>query len=634
MLPAVIAELGERIYSAVISPLSRSSRFDGLVLGFDTEYDSKTGKLVSFQLSDGVKSDWDTSGKMTVASLARLIERTFAPEPGTEIMLVSFFSIAELQFLPVKKSSFGWREYGAGSFDCTFFDERTCYALHVFDIARFFDKQPLSKVAESFGMKKLEWDRTRISRACLRRKGFRAYALNDAILAARIAQALRDQFEEWEVDPLEERTAASTAACVFRSGWIHEEVKCESNPARLAGLRSCWGGRAEALHRGSFRKLYEYDLASAYPIAAISLGELPCGDAWREVKTLRQLEACLAGVAQVRFTFPESERYPSLPVILPTCQLYPLEGEEWVTFDEVRLALKMRCKIKIIEAWGYKRGTGTTVLRDYMQEVLERRKNARGAAKVAYKLLANALIGKLAQRVSDIDIELLREKAIEHGILIDDIGKMNREELAALGLESQARVGSIFMPEWNALITGNVRARIGELVRKYEAVYVATDAIWTPHRITSLPDDLGLKRSGPGIVARTRLGAIFDDKNKPHVAHHSIWNRQAALDALKDLDGPRSKYQTRRPIKLRESLRKDIRFGRWVVESREADTYWDDKRQLATDGSSTPWRNVDEYRTESVRNRRERNRVRRQAKALQEKGTRGCAPKNRHRGKR
>lgn len=611
MLESVVEELGDRIYRSVIAPLQRSSGFSGLVLGFDTEYDSKTGELISFQLSDGIKSEWDTSGKITVASLARLIEQVWNPEEGIEIILVSFFSIAELQFLPVKKSSFGWREYGAGSFDCSFFDERTCYAMHVFDLARFFDKQSLAKAAEAFGMKKLDWDRARITRRDLKKKGFREYALNDSVLVARIVQALRAQFSEWEVDPLEEKTAASTAASVFRRGWIHEEITCQNNSARLAGLRACWGGRAEALHRGSFRRLYEYDLSSAYPNAAIDFGVLPCEDTWREVTTLRQVEKSIGGVAHVRFEFPSKERYPCLPVILPNCQLYPLEGEEWVTFSEITYALELGAKVTIREAWGFTRGT--TVLRDYMKEILTRRENAKGASKVAYKLLANALIGKLAQRVSDIDVELLREKAIEHDILIDDLARMNKEELRAIGLESQARVGSIFMPEWNALITGHVRARIARLVREWEAVYVATDAIWTPYKIPpkTLPRDLTLKRHGPGVVARTRLGAIFDDDKNPHVVHHSIWNRTAGREILEDIDGPPIKYRARRPIKLRESLRKSRRFGEWVVESRLAEAYWDDKRRLLPDGRTEPWKNADDYRTESKQSLKLRRAARR-----------------------
>lgn len=591
MLERLILELGRGAYERVITPLKRSSEFDGLVLGFDTEYDSRTSELVSWQLSDGGARDSFETSKLTVARLADELVRTYGAKAGDEIYLVSYFSIAELQFLPVKRDSFAWREYGAGSFDCSFHSDKHSITFHVFDLARFFDRQPLAKVAESFGLKKLAWKRDRVSRADLKRKGFRQYAVNDARLAAQITRALRDQFAEWRVDPIQEKTAASTAAAVFRRGWVLEDVSCDNNSARTAGMRACWGGRAEALARGSFRMVYEYDLASAYPNAAITLRELPEAGSWREVKSVASALSMRGGFAHVDFKWRDDEPYPSLPVVLPESQLYPLRGREWITFDEIRAAVKAGCSVRILEGWGYKRGT--TILADYLQEMLERRAKATGAAKVAYKLLSNALIGKFAQRVSDIDIEALRLKAEEEGILIDDIGRMTREELRALGLEAYARVGSVFMPEWNALITGRTRARIGELVRETRAIYVATDAVWTEHKLKKLPSDLTLKRSGPAIVARTRLGMIFDAKEHPHVAHHSIWTRSAAIETLQALakgDEKRREYSVRRPIKLRESLRRGSAFGKWVEELRYAEAFWDNKRILLPDGKKTkPW---------------------------------------------
>jgi hypothetical protein len=162
------------------------------------------------------------------------------------------------------------------------------------------------------------------------------------------------------------------------------------------------------------------------------------------------------------------------------------------------------------------------------------------------------------------------------------------------------RVGSVFMPEWNALITGLTRAKLGGLIREYRAIYAATDAVWTTRKPRGLPDGLGVKRHGHGIVARTRFGAIFETEGV-HVAHHSVWNRKAALRCLEDLNSPPKKYATRRPIKLRESLRSGDRFGEWVKEFRVADAFWDGKRKLDTDGSSSPWPDVGSYLAERDR---------------------------------
>jgi hypothetical protein len=605
MLEKVIRELGSGAYARVIEPLKRMSLFDGLILGFDTEYESKGSRPVCFQLSDGGARGVLRPGRVTVEKLGAECVRTFGSKPGDEVYLVCFFSIAELQFLPVKGGSFNMREYGSGSLDCSFFDEEHEITLHVFDVARFFERQGLAAVAEAFGLQKLEWNRKKVTRADLRSKNFREYALHDAWLCARIMQHLRTTFEPWSVDPIREKTAASCASSVFRRGWVSKTIGCENDRARTAGMRACWGGRAEAFARGSFAHLTELDLSSAYPRAAIALGILPTLASWKECRSLRSLDRLKHGLAHVRFRWPKDELYPSLPMILPEAQVYVLEGQEWVTFDEVRAALDAGCHVEIVEAWGYSKGT--TILRDYMQEMLERREKAKGAERVAYKLLANALIGKFAQRVSDIDIEEMRKAAETAGVPMDDLGRMSREELEALGVTAKIRVGSVFMPEWNALITGHVRARLGVLIRNTEAVYAATDAVWTAKPPSRLPSDLQVKRAGPAIIARTRFGVIFDDPKSPHVAHHSVWTRQAGLRVLKDLDGPPKKYALRRPIKLRESMRAGRRFGEWVQEFRIADAFWDNKRELLPDGKSTrPWPSLSAFQAGAAAGRAER----------------------------
>jgi hypothetical protein len=577
-----------------MDPLTRASFCKAEIVGFDTEYTSEGAELLSFQLSWNGNSSFTVCKSLTIAKLAKAVLALGVPR-GSEVMLVSYFSLAELQFLPVKREAYSWREYGSGSLDCSFYSEESALTLHVFDLARFFDKQSLAKVAQSFGLKKLDWNRTKVTHADIKRKGFKEYAINDAELCVEIVSQLRSEFAPYGIDPIHEKTAASTAASVFRRGWVTTTLESGNSRARLAGMKACWGGRAEACARGEFEKVYEYDLKSAYPNAAISLREMPVQGSWIECRSLRKLLEMQGGFASVRFSFPRSTRYPSLPVILPDCQLYPLEGAEWVTLDEIRYAISCGASIQITEAWGYKKGT--TVLRDYLQEILAKRATAEGAQKVALKLLANSLIGKFAQRVSDINVDELRSIAEKEGIDVDDLGKMTRAELQALGLNPATRVGAVFMPEWNALITGRVRARIGQLAAETNAIYIATDAVWCTEPISKLPPDLELKRSGPAIVARTRLGLIDGEgEEEPHVAHHSIWNRRAAIGSLRNLEEPRKRYLIRKPIKLRESIRKGVNVGTWEKSFRIADTSWDCKRRLLDDGSSEPWRNADEYR--------------------------------------
>lgn len=602
MLAKTIESLGEGAFERKMKPLTRTSICNAEVVGFDTEYTSKGGKLISFQLAREGRTLFQRAKRLTVATLAKAVRGMGIPA-GSEVMLVSFFSLAELQFLPVKREAYDWREYGSGSLDCSFYSDRYDVTLHVFDLARFFERQPLSKVAKAFGLEKLEWERETVTEADATKKGFREYAVNDAILCYEIVRHLRASFADYGIDPLREKTAASTAAAVFRRHWVRDEIESGNNRARLSGMRACWGGRAEALGRGYFPEVREYDLKSAYPNAAISFGEMPVQGSWKECRNLAELAKCRGGFAKVEFRFPKDCAYPCIPQILPESQLYALHGVEWVTRDEIMLARRMGAKLRIFEAWGFTRGT--SILADYMREVLEKRAKAQGAEKVALKLLANSLIGKFAQRVSDINVDEMRRIANRKGVLVDDVGRMTRDELSALGLNTSVRVGSVFMPEWNGLITGRVRAIISEAASETNAIYIATDSVWTRSKKAPSHPDFECKRKGPAIVARTRLGMILDDDDNPHVAHHSIWKRSAAVHCLQNMDKPNWKYKIRKPMKLREALRRGIPVGVWEESTRIANTAWDFKRKLLSNGKSVPWSNADEYRSAVIGGQRE-----------------------------
>lgn len=589
MLEKIVAELGKVAFARMITPLHRVPLFQGEIVGFDTEYDSKTARFLSYQLGyngHGVM----VTGSISVDSLAGSCLDLIGFHPG-EIMLISYWSLAELQFLPVRTESFNWKEFGLGSFDCSFHSKRHNLTLHIFDLARFFDRQSLANVAKTFGLRKLDYERHKISRRDLQRADFKEYAINDAIITEQICRSLRNEYLGRGVDILDTRTPANTAATVFRLEQVREPFRNDNSPARLAGMRSAWGGRAEALERGYFSSLHEYDLASAYPNAALAIKRFPLGPDWRELSTLARSDN-KHGFAKIRFRFDPSERYPCLLVAGKYAQIYPIEGETWATLPEITLARAIGCRCVLIEGWTY--NSGTLALRDFLQGVVEARKTAEGAKRVALKLLANSLIGKLAQRTHTVDIDKMAKTAKEIGCSIEELFSLSWDEQAALGIEPRISVGALFMPEWNALITGYVRAQISEMVAATEAVYVATDAVWTRTKLHSVPPGYTHTRSGPGVVARTRLGMILDDKAYPHIAHHSIWSRDIAKRLLRNIDKP-LRYVTKRPIKVREALREGLKIGKWVTEWRNADARWDNKRILEADGSTRPWKSVTEY---------------------------------------
>jgi hypothetical protein len=588
MLQKEIEKLGGQALVRGILPRKRARVSGAAVVGFDTEYSSKTGELLCATFAAGEAEhyvEFPQGKRLTPAGLVRAV-RALGVE-AHEVLLVSYFSLAELQHLPVAKQAFGWREYGA-SFDCSFRVGDT--VVTVFDLARFFDRSALSKVAEVFGLRKLAWKRESVSRADLRRRGFREYAINDAILAERIFCALRKEFLSRTVDIIVSATPARAASDTFRAG-LDAPIVNEEQRARYVGLRAVWGGRAEVFARGRFPELHEYDLVSAYPQAVISFGEFPAADNWKECTTWRELERCKGGLARAQWTYPEGEHYPALPMVHGGRMMYFREGAECVSFDELREARAAGAKIRLIEAWGFRRGDSR--LADFMRAVVEERQTATGARRVMLKLLANSLIGKLAQKSRRLDIEKLWRHCEKTGEDFGELVRMTAEELAVLGFDYGYSVGSCYAPEWNALVTGRVRATISRACRDFRAVYCATDAIWTTEQVPKMPEGFELKRSGPGIIARAKLARLGD-----HVVHHGIHGKRTGRELARrmlDEEEDVAEYTTRRPLRPREALSIGKPIGAWVEERRFACLAWDWKRKLLSDGTSVPWKDAREY---------------------------------------
>jgi hypothetical protein len=355
-------------------------------------------------------------------------------------------------------------------------------------------------------------------------------------------------------------------------------------------MRGCWGGRAEAAARGAFPTLYEYDLSSAYPRAAASFGVMPIGDSFSSFTRMSQTRKAVGGFARVRFEFPDDCLYPCLPVDTGKLQIYPLQGETFCTLDELRLAEELGAKVTVIEGWHYRRGTRE--FSDYMQSLIARRDASKNAVeRVALKLLANSLIGKLAQRITSTNVADLIKAARAKGVNLNGQVKLSLEECRALGLPATPRLGSLFYPEWNGLITGRVRTMIGAAAVECNALYLATDAIWTERKrkpTARLGGVWNFTRSGPAVIARTRLGRISD-----HIAHHSVWSKAAGmklLDKLEDGNENGVTYDIETPTRLKQSLRTGRRFGVWTEQSRRASSHWDDKRELCPDGRTRPWK--------------------------------------------
>lgn len=593
MNPAKIAKLGKVAFSRSIEPLKRAWQYKHAIVGFDTEYDSKTRELLSIQLAYEDKTafiPWPKGRRLTPTRLWREVVKLTGFD--TEILLVTYFSIAELQFLPVADEAFDIREY-AGSLDVSFAVDGGRTTLAVFDLARWFTKQGLAHAAKSFGLRKRRFNTRNVSRRCLDDPKFRRYAVHDAVLCLEILQRLRSAFiEETGIDPVVAKTPANCSAQVFRNNYCRTKLYCDNNRARLMAMQCTWGGRAEVFRRGKLRGIYrEYDLDSAYPTSAIKLKRMPIQGSWRRVTDIRSLcgRRFIGGFAKVRFAFPAEERFPCLPVNHRGSMLFPRCGISYCTFAEIRVARACGADVRIIEAWGY--SDGTPILADYMKDCIAKRQGTEGALNYMHKLLANSLVGKFAQRVTRVALSELIRAAERYNALLDEVVQLSRDEQRMLGIKESVSVGSVWMPEWNGLITGYTRAALAEMILSADdPVYCHTDSVWCRSEPECSLLDFSLKGRGRAVIVRSKFAGLFGRGDFEHIPHHSIWCKKTAKRLLAAFDGEtrQVEYHKKRPVKLRESLRRGKIFGIWEDSKRTASTKWCGKRLLLPDGGTIP----------------------------------------------
>lgn len=555
------------------------------VFGFDTEYTSDGGELLSVQLYGEHGGSFTEIGKLDAEILSELVQSLRPEHP--DILLVSYFSLAEMQFMPIFNGQIRILLLGQTA-DFAFDYNKITY--HVFDIIRFFNGAPLWKAADSFGLEKLEYDTEHVTRETIKIPAFRTYALHDAYLCYEIFTRLRRQFLKQDVDLFYYRTPASAAAAIFKmkAGPLERTL---GRPRKLA-LRGSWGGRAEVFERGDFGEVEfkEYDFNSAYSRACIRLALFPEKKDWRPVYTLRKLDHWRGGFLKVAFEFSDDVLYPCLPVYYEGKMYYPLKGVSTCTIEEIRVALRMGAKLNLYEGYAYR--TGTRVLADFMSWALEKRRGAEGELALLFKLIANSLTGKFIQSCYAYNIEDMRKLAVQAGLTLDKIIALAPEEKDCLGVVKTLSLGSVHIPEWYGLITGYTRAALAEMIETSDPIYCHTDSVWARRKPRTDLLPFSLKGTGKAVVLRSRLARLGD-----HIARHGIRSVKGAKEIFDSgkLEGI-YEYEHERPIKVLEAARRKKTAGRWETETIKIDLGYDHKRKLLSNGQSRPWEHMREYR--------------------------------------
>lgn len=187
----------------------------------------------------------------------------------------------------------------------------------------------------------------------------------------------------------------------------------------------------------------DFDLSNAYP-TAMSLIGYPDWDNMNMRPELSDFTHTVLGVALVDFEFPESVRFPCLPIRTDRGIIFPRRGRSYCTAPEIALAIELGASVMVLEGavvpW-----LSETIrpFGSFVQDAIKQRnKYKKGSLKNRFwKELVNGLYGKLAQG--------LRAKRV-----------FNVSDTSMKPLEPSP----ITNPYFAAFVTGYVRAILAEIM--------------------------------------------------------------------------------------------------------------------------------------------------------------------------
>lgn len=339
------------------------------------------------------------------------------------------------------------------------------------------------------------------------RRGFEAYALRDAEIAVRYALRVKSFCAESLMITRVPATIGGIGVSRFLKTINESGISSEICMGTRTVTKQCWnpetqgfrtvktrqsiparelyetfpincyhGGRNECYMMGITpeREWYDYDLAGAYTTGLLDILQ-PDYDNILHSRNPEDYCGHVMGFALVSFQFPDSVRFPCLPVRTEQFGLFfPLAGESWATAPEIALALSLGAEITIqqgiIVPWHlYESGDVTnsreqecSVFLPFVQQVRENRnRHAKGSLEEKFwKEIGNSLYGKLAQGL--------------HAKTAFD---------TARGLNSPLPPSAATQPFFAAHVTGFVRAVVVELINALPpnatVVSVTTDGFLT-----------------------------------------------------------------------------------------------------------------------------------------------------------
>lgn len=276
------------------------------------------------------------------------------------------------------------------------------------------------------------------------------------------------------------------------------------------------GGRNEAFAHGVMtprpgRTWLDIDVASAYTVGMGWIRPIDWDSASMptRIEDIATTEA--ATVARVKFRFPESTRFPCLPVKQGAGLVFPLSGVTTTTGLELLAALEMGAALQVETALRFEFAGGlneyaafTNIITDYRA----RYKKSNPLFEKLVKTAGNALYGKTAQAVAG-----MRATDPEVARLFDTISG-ERKELPASAVTNPAHA---------AITTSFLRAAVSQILHNLpqgsRVLSVTTDGF-----LADCTLDEAFEAAGRGSITRLfnqTLAAVAPGKQLLEVKHQA-----------------------------------------------------------------------------------------------------------------
>ncbi len=305
---------------------------------------------------------------------------------------------------------------------------------------------------------------------------FERYAINDAVICVKYLERLIDMYfdifgkrkapatltaigvdllmRKWKtdlkMDPVEVVGKETVVQKTFskRLGYFRTEkvdVPLEQVAFYLPLATECYhGGRGEQFWFGPafVDNWTDFDLAGAYPTAMALIG-FPDWRNLRQTTNLDDFTPGTLGIANVRFEFPKSVRFPTMPVRSENGLIFPRTGVSNCSAPEIALARSLGAKLTIKHGVVVPTDPDRPVFQDFIRDCVAKRLSFKKGSLDAlfWKELSNSSYGKTAQGL--------------HSKRVFDLRDREMKDLPP---------SKITNPFYAAFITSFVRAALGEVM--------------------------------------------------------------------------------------------------------------------------------------------------------------------------